>query len=57
MDGQGIAHDWRKELTEALLAMQRDGSFWVNKSGRWEESDPVLVTSYAVLALQAARGK
>jgi squalene-hopene/tetraprenyl-beta-curcumene cyclase len=56
-DDKGVAHDWRKELTEALLAMQRDGSFWVNKSGRWEESDPVLVTTYAVLALEAARGK
>jgi squalene-hopene/tetraprenyl-beta-curcumene cyclase len=56
-DDKGVAHDWRKELTEVLLTMQRDGSFWVNKSGRWEESDPVLVTSYAVLALQAARGK
>ncbi|MFA6561136.1 MAG: prenyltransferase/squalene oxidase repeat-containing protein [Verrucomicrobiia bacterium] len=56
-DDKGIAHDWRKEMTEALLTMQRDGSFWVNKSGRWEESDPVLVTAYAVLALEAARGK
>ena len=56
-DEKGVAHDWRKEMTEALLAIQRDGSFWVNKSGRWEESDPVLVTTYAVLALEAARGK
>ena len=56
-DDKGVAHDWRKEMTEALLTMQRDGSFWVNKSGRWEESDPVLVTAYAVLALEAARGK
>ena len=56
-DEKGVVHDWRKEMTEALLTMQRDGSFWVNKSGRWEESDPVLVTAYAVLALEAARGK
>ena len=56
-DDKGVAHDWRKEMTEALLTMQRDGSFWVNQSGRWEESDPVLVTAYSVLALETARGK
>jgi squalene-hopene/tetraprenyl-beta-curcumene cyclase len=56
-DEKGVAHDWRKEMTEAILAMQRDGKFWVNQSGRWEESDPVLVTAYSVLALEAARGR
>jgi squalene-hopene/tetraprenyl-beta-curcumene cyclase len=56
-DDKGTAHNWRNELVRALLNMQREGSFWINDAGRWQESDPVLVTSYAVLTLQVARGK
>ena len=50
--------DWRVKLTVELIDhQQRDGS-WVNQaSNRWWEDDPVLVTSYALLALQhIARG-
>jgi len=56
-DDKGAAHDWRAEMVRALLNFQKEGAFWVNDAGRWQESDPVLVTTYAVLALEAARGK
>jgi squalene-hopene/tetraprenyl-beta-curcumene cyclase len=50
-DGKKVA--WRRELSQKLLNLeQKDGS-WVNeKSGRWWEKDPVLVTAYAVLTLE-----
>jgi squalene-hopene/tetraprenyl-beta-curcumene cyclase len=50
--------NWREALARKLFDLQsRDGS-WVNdRSGRWLEKDPVMVTAYAVLALtHVARG-
>lgn len=43
--------DWRSELGNKLLTLQREDGSWVNSNGRWMESDPVLVTSYTLLAL------
>ncbi|MDF1552341.1 MAG: terpene cyclase/mutase family protein [Deferrisomatales bacterium] len=45
--------DWRRELALRLLSLQdgEEGS-WVNENGRWWERDPVLVTSYALIALE-----
>ncbi|MCF6311676.1 MAG: terpene cyclase/mutase family protein [Verrucomicrobiales bacterium] len=50
-DGSKI--QWREKLALKLFdEQQRDGS-WVNQgSSRWWEDDPVLVTAYAVLALE-----
>jgi squalene-hopene/tetraprenyl-beta-curcumene cyclase len=47
----GKKADWRNELAVKLLASQREDGSWVNDNGRWMESNPVLVTSYTVLAL------
>ncbi len=44
--------DWRNELSNALLSTQLPDGSWVNKNSRWWENDPVLVTAYAVLALE-----
>ena len=54
VDGKGMAHDWYRELGEKLISAQNPDGFWVNKSSRWMESLPVLATSYAILALEAA---
>jgi squalene-hopene/tetraprenyl-beta-curcumene cyclase len=55
-DAKGVKHNWRTELTAFLQAQQKpDGSFVNAKSERWFEGNPVLATSYAVLALQEAR--
>ena len=48
---QGKKIDWRKELTEKLLSLQKPDGSWVSENGRWMEKDPVLVTCYAVSAL------
>ncbi|MDZ4200483.1 MAG: prenyltransferase/squalene oxidase repeat-containing protein [Kiritimatiellia bacterium] len=53
--------NWRVELIEKLLRLQKTdpqtgGGYWINDVGRYWESDPVLVTSYALIALQIALG-
>ena len=47
---------WREELAARLKALQKEDGSWANTDNRWWESDPSLVTSYAVLALQFAAG-
>ena len=54
---------WRAELIRKLISLQRmdtDGSgtgYWVNDNNRWLENDPVLVTAYTLIALDAAIGE
>lgn len=55
-DLSGNANPWRKQLCGRLVAMQskQDGS-WVNENAsRWWEGNPLLATTYAVMALDAA---
>lgn len=44
--------DWRKDLAMKLMNLQKPDGSWVNNNARWWEKDPVLVTSYCVLALE-----
>jgi len=50
----GIVHDWRAELIDALLASQSESGSWQNDAPRWLEGEPVLATAYALLALEEA---
>ena len=57
--GSGAAVNWRAELIKKLLSLQKidpktGTGYWLNESGRWWEADPVLVTSYSLLALEIA---
>ena len=56
-DAKGVKHDWRKELTEKLTALQSADGSWVNPNDRWMEGDPNLVTGYALLALSHCQPK
>ncbi len=49
-DGKRI--NWKKDLSVRLFDNQNQDGYWVNDSGRWWEKDPVLVTCYAMLALE-----
>lgn len=50
----GETRDWANDLIDRLGELQKpDGSF-ENLHDRWMEGDPVLVTAYALLALQHA---
>jgi len=56
-DGERV--NWRTQLIKKLVSLQKiepatGAGYWVNEEGRWWESDPVLVTAYSILALQAA---
>lgn len=55
-DAQGTEHDWRKDLLAELAKRQQADGSWVNsESDRWMESDPVLATSFSLLALADAK--
>ena len=51
-DIDGVAHNWRQELIDALLARRREDGSWQNSADRWLEGEPVMATIYAVLALE-----
>jgi squalene-hopene/tetraprenyl-beta-curcumene cyclase len=44
--------NWRRDVATKLLSLQQGDGRWANDVGRWLETDPVLVTSYGVLALE-----
>ena len=50
----GTPHNWRDELTQAILARQRADGSWRNPADRWMEGEPVIATVFAVLALEEA---
>lgn len=54
-DDQGIQHNWRAELVDALAAHQHSDGSWVNPHNRWLEGDVNLVTGYALLSLSYCR--
>lgn len=51
-DAQGKKHDWRKELGEHLMSLQKENGGWVNPEKRWMEADPNLTTAYVLLTLR-----
>ncbi|MCH2161181.1 MAG: terpene cyclase/mutase family protein [Phycisphaerales bacterium] len=53
-DGDGVQHNWRQELIDALVARQRSDGSWMNSEDRWEEGRPDLATIYATLAIEEA---
>ncbi len=58
-DAAGVRHAWRRELAEELARRQQPDGSWVNTNARWQEGDPNLTTTFAVLALSYCkpRGK
>ena len=56
-DSTGVKHDWRAEITAALVKRQRADGSWINETDRWMEGDPNLVTGYALLTLAYCKPK
>lgn len=52
VDSLNQSYRWRYELANQLLKTQHAEGYWVNTNGRWWENNPVLVTSYCLLALE-----
>jgi len=57
MDARRRTHDWRAELSDAILRRQRENGSWFNEAERWFEGEqvPVVPTSYCILALVECR--
>jgi squalene-hopene/tetraprenyl-beta-curcumene cyclase len=55
-DADGNKHDWRADITAALAKLQKPDGSWVNDS-HWMESDPNLITGYALMALSHCKPK
>lgn len=54
-DFDGVEHNWRHELIDAIAERAGDDGSWSNEDAdRWLEGHPTLCTCYAVLALQEA---
>ncbi len=53
--------NWRVDVINELVRRQRidaqGNGFWLNDDNRYWEGDPVLVTAYALIALQVALGE
>ena len=47
---------WREEMIKKILSLQKPEGYWVNENNRWWENDPILVTSYSLIALEVALG-
>lgn len=56
-DAAGNSHNWRAELSNQLLSLQKEDGSWVNSANRWLEGDPNLVTSYVLLTLSYCQPK
>ena len=48
-------HDWKKELSAKVVALQKPDGSWANDNNRFWEGDPVLCTSFAMLVLELCR--
>ncbi len=53
-DGAGEPIHWRAALAQKLVSLQKPDGSWANANNRFWENDPVLATSYALLALEIA---
>jgi squalene-hopene/tetraprenyl-beta-curcumene cyclase len=52
----GDALAWREALIKKVIGLQKPDGSWVNSNNRWWENDPILATSYSLLALEFAAG-
>jgi squalene-hopene/tetraprenyl-beta-curcumene cyclase len=53
-DAQGKQHDWRQDLIDKLMSIQKADGSWVGEN-KWMETNPVLATAFAVLSLEEAK--
>jgi squalene-hopene/tetraprenyl-beta-curcumene cyclase len=49
-DGRTVK--WREDLALKLLNLQHSDGSWVHDNARWWEKDPILVTTFSLIALE-----
>ena len=47
----GNMFQWRRDLAKRLISLQQKDGSWQNPTKRWMEGNPVLTTSYVLVAL------
>lgn len=58
VDPSGKKIDWKESLALELMSRQKTDGSWTNEgSNRWMEDNPVLVTGYALIALERIWGQ
>jgi squalene-hopene/tetraprenyl-beta-curcumene cyclase len=50
-DAKGQKHNWRIELSNKVLELQKPNGSWVNAADRWYEGNPDIVTAYCLVTL------
>jgi squalene-hopene/tetraprenyl-beta-curcumene cyclase len=53
-DSKGRRHNWREDLGRKLVALQHPEGFWVNTDKTELQDDPILVTAFTMMAIEAA---
>jgi len=56
-DAEGKPHAWRREIAARLVSLQKADGSWQNPVDRWEEGNPLVVSSYAMQALAICQGR
>lgn len=56
-DGSTQTRDWANDLIDQLATMQNEDGSFESVNARWMEDNPVLISSYALIALQNAIGR
>lgn len=53
VDAKGVSHNWREDLGRKLLSLQHPEGHWVNPNTAEMQGNPVLVTSFTMMAIEA----
>jgi len=53
VDAKGGKHNWREDLGRKLVTLQHPEGFWVNTDTAEMQGNPVLVTAFTMMAIEA----
>ena len=56
-DSKGKKHDWRADISKALIKRQNKDGSWSNEAKTWIEGNPHLVSGYALMTMAITRPK
>ena len=54
VDAKGVSHNWREDLGAKLLSLQHPEGYWVNPVPDEMQDNKVLVTTFTMMAIEAA---
>lgn len=54
VDAKGVRHNWREDLAAKLIALQKPEGYWVNTDPAEMQDNKVLVTTFTLMAIEAA---